>query len=267
MQRVSAVSCAPRVRHNSPHDWRARGAAGPAAESCQRPATCRLNVQSAISGAGAIPGARPKEQDRAQPTVRAFRQPPGHHRRAGKDLRRAAAGVRPDGRPGQPQPGWRGHVELADHRPAGGLAQPRQGFQDLRRGRQRVRRPARRVRRGAGRPRPPGHGGGGARPGRPGHALRPAHPGRGRGRRGTCPPVRPAAVALRQLGYRGDHGRGAPDARHHRPRPDHQGGGLLPRPPRLGPGIGGPGGRGGRPGRPTRSRCRPVPASPRRSCG
>ena len=37
-----------------------------------------------------------------------------------------------------------------------------------------------------------------------------------------------------QLRHRGDHGRRAPDARRHRARPDHQGGGLLPRPPRLG---------------------------------
>ena len=77
-----------------------------------------------------------------------------------------------------------------------------------------------------------------ARPGRPGHALRPADRGRDRGRGRAGPPVGPAALAVRQLGHRGDHGRRPPDALLHRPRPDHQGRGRLPRPPRLGPGLG-----------------------------
>ena len=60
-------------------------------------------------------------------------------------------------------------------------------------------------------------------PGRTGHPLRPAHRERRDRRRGAHPPVRPAAVAVRQLGHRGHHGRGAPDALDHRARPDHQG--------------------------------------------
>ena len=60
---------------------------------------------------------------------------------------------------------------------------------------------------------------------------------------GTRPPVRPAAVAVRQLRHRGHHGRRAPDAVDHRPGPDHQDRGLLPRPPRLGAGLGDPRGR------------------------
>jgi hypothetical protein len=46
---------------------------------------------------------------------------------------------------------------------------------------------------------------------------------------------------VRQLRHRGDHGRGAPDACHHRSRQDHQRGRLLPRQPRLGAGVGVPG--------------------------
>ena len=72
----------------------------------------------------------------------------------------------------------------------------------------------------------------------PRHPFRPAHRGRDRGRRGARPAVRPAAVALRQLRHRGDDGRRPPDAGDHRARPDHQGRGLLPRPPRLGAGLG-----------------------------
>ena len=41
-------------------------------------------------------------------------------------------------------------------------------------------------------------------------------------------------VALHQLGHRGDDGRHPPDAGDHRSRPDHQGRGLVPRPPRPG---------------------------------
>ena len=53
-------------------------------------------------------------------------------------------------------------------------------------------------------------------PGRPGHALRPADGGCGGGRRRAGCPVRPAAVAVRQLGHRGHHGRDPPDARDYR---------------------------------------------------
>ena len=51
----------------------------------------------------------------------------------------------------------------------------------------------------------------------------------------------------------------------HRPGPDHQGGGLLPRPPRLGPGVGGPRGRTRSARRTGPPRPRPARASPRRS--
>ena len=64
-----------------------------------------------------------------------------------------------------------------------------------------------------------------------------------------APSLRPAAVAVRQLRHRGDHGRRAPDARVTGPRPRAQGRGLLPRPPRLGAGLGAARGRRGRPGR------------------
>ena len=54
------------------------------------------------------------------------------------------------------------------------------------------------------------------------------------------PPLRAAAVALRQLGHRGDDGRRPPDARRHRSAADHQGRGQLPRPPRRRAGLGVP---------------------------
>ena len=181
---------------------------------------------------------------------------PGHdatgrdHRRAGADLHRAPAGVAPAGRPGRRVAGRRGDLQLADHPAAAGLAQPRPGLQDLRRRRQRVRRPARRLRRRAGRAtatRPSSRRS--ARRSRCGtHFAQPTRTAIAVAR-GTVAPVRPAAVAVRQLRHRGHDGRGAPDARHHRPRPDHQGRGLLPRPPRLGAGLGLPGGR-----RPDRAR-------------
>ena len=189
-----------------------------------------------------------------------------HHRRAGRDLRPAPARLPRAGQPGQPRAGRRGGLQLADHPPAAGLAEPRPRLQAVRRRRQRVRRPARRLRRLAGRARPPGDRGRDHRPGAAGHPLRPAHAQRDPGRRGAVPPVRPAAVAVRQLRHRGHHGRGAPDARGHRPGPDHQGGGLLPRPPRLGPGVGHAPTRARTWARPApRIRSRPAPASPRRS--
>ena len=178
---------------------------------------------------------------------------------------RPAAAVRRARRAGPPVARRRGHVELADRPAAGRLAEPRRRLEDLRRRRHGVRRPARRLRRLAGRPRAPGDRPGGQRAGRPRHALRAADRGRRRRRRGAGPAVRPAAVAVRQLRHRGDDGRGAPDAGRHRPRPRHQGRGLLPRPPRLGRGLDPPRGRRGRPGRPADRRSPATPASRRRS--
>ena len=144
--------------------------------------------------------------------------------------------------------GRRGHLELADLPAPGRLDQPRPRLPGLGRRRQRVRRPARRLRRHGRRPRPPGGGGRGQRPGRQGHPLRPADRRGHRGRRGAGQALRPAAVALRQLRHRGDHGRRPPDAGHHRALADRQGRGLLPRPPRLGAGVGVPAAGGARPG-------------------
>ena len=146
---------------------------------------------------------------------------------------------------------------VADHHAPGRVAQPRRGVEDLRRRRRRVRRPPRRLRRRTGRARPPGHGRRGHPPGRQRHPLRPADRGRHRGGRGA----RPAAsgcrsVAVQQLGHRGHHGRHPSHALDHRPGPDHQGGGLLPRPPRLGAGVRRPRARRGRAGRRARTACR-----------
>ena len=104
-----------------------------------------------------------------------------------------------------------------------------------------------------------------SRPGAARHPFRPADRGRDLGRGRARPPVRPAAVALRQLRHRGDDGRRAPDARAHRPRPDHQGRGLLPRPPRLGAGVGAARRRTRSARATTRSASPATPASRRRS--
>ena len=140
-------------------------------------------------------------------------------------------------------------------------------LQDLRRRRQRVRRPPRRLRRLRRRPRPPGDRRGGAASGSRWARTSPSPPRtRSSSPRNSRRALRPAAVALRQLGHRGDDGRRPPDAGHHRPRPDHQGRGLLPRPPRLGevsvfPDVG----RRDRPGRRPDRRAPTAPASRARS--
>ena len=166
-------------------------------------------------------------------------------------------------RPGPGLAGRGGDLELADHLAPGGLAQPRRRFQDLRRRRQRVRRPPRRLRRRPGRPRPSGHRGGRAPAGRPGHPLRPADGNGHRGGRGIGPTIRAPLVAVQQFGDRGDHGRRPSHAGHHRERPAHQGRGLLSRPPRLGPGVGGARGRRVRAG-PSTARAFPAAAGSRR---
>ena len=139
-------------------------------------------------------------------------------------------------------------LQLADHPAAGGLAQPRRRLEDLRRRRQRVRRPARRVRRVARRARPSRDRRGGAAPR---SRAAPTSPSRPR----TPPSV--AEELARRFGlplwrFANSGTEATMDAIHlmrgdHRPRPDHQGRGLLPRPPRLGAGVGrARGGRGRR---------------------
>ena len=168
-------------------------------------------------------------------------------------------------RRGQPRARRRRDVELADRAATGRVDEPRPRLARVGHRRQRVRRHARRVRRLDRRPRPSGHRRGGDRPGRPRHPLRPAHRGRDLGRGGAAPALPAAAVAVRQLRHRGDDGRHPPDARAHRARPDHQGRGLLPRPPRLGAGLGAARGRRGRAGRPAAAGAAATRASPRRS--
>ena len=75
-------------------------------------------------------------------------------------------------------------------------------------------------------------------------------------RRRAGPPLRAAAVAVRQLRHRGHDGRGPPHARRHRPPPHHQGRGQLPRPPRHRAGVGVPRARRRRPARPAHDRPR-----------
>ena len=52
------------------------------------------------------------------------------------------------------------------------------------------------------------------------------------------PQIRDDDVAVRELGHRSDDGRGPSHARHHRPGPDHQIRGRLPRSSRFGDGLG-----------------------------
>ena len=82
-------------------------------------------------------------------------------------VRRQPASARLAGQATEPPRRWR-HLQLADHRAAAGLAEPRPRLEGLGRRRQRVRRPARRLRRRAGRPRPPGHRRGGTEQAGPG---------------------------------------------------------------------------------------------------
>ena len=69
------------------------------------------------------------------------------------------------------------------------------------------------------------------------HPLRGADRGIDRRRGGARAPLQAAAVAVHQLGHRGDDGRRAPRPRRHGPRRDPEDRGLLPRPPRRGNGL------------------------------
>ena len=121
-----------------------------------------------------------------------------------------------------------------DDRPTGHrVGQPRGRFEGVRRRRHRVRRPPRRLRRHGGRatPIPPWSRRSAAGCASGTHFAQPTEDAivvaeELAGRFGL------PALALHQLGHRGDHGRHPPDARHHRPRPHHQDRGQLPRPPR-----------------------------------
>ena len=175
------------------------------------------------------------------------RQAQTDHRGAGGDLRPPPAHVQAPGRAGQAAPHRRRHLQLADHRAAAGLAEPRPRLEGLGCRRQRVRRPARRLRRRAGRPRSPRDRQGRQRTSEKRHPLRPADTRRDHRGGRTRQQVRPAELAFRQLGHRSHHGRRPPDALGHRPGPDHQDRGLLPRPPRLGAGLRRPRGRRRRP--------------------
>ena len=99
------------------------------------------------------------------------------------------------------------------------------------------------------------------------HALRAADEAPRRGRGEPRRAVRSAAVAVLQLGHRGDAGGRAPDARQHRPRHHHQDRGQLPRPPRLADVLGRARPRPDRPARAPRHRAagRGHPATPSRS--
>ena len=97
---------------------------------------------------------------------------------------------------------------------------------------QRVPGPALRLWRDGRRPRASARRRGGARARRPRDALRDARRGDRRGRGAPRRAVRPAAVAVPELGVRGDDGRDADHACRHRPRADRQGRGLVPRQPR-----------------------------------
>ena len=135
--------------------------------------------------------------------------------------------------------GRRRRLELAGDRPPSDLPGRGPRVQGGRRRRQRVRRLPQRLRRHGRRPRPSQDR---RRPSPSASAGARTSPSRPRSRSSspsTCSePLRPAAVAVRQLGHRGDARRRAPDARLHRPRPAAQDRGQLPRPPRRRDGVG-----------------------------
>ena len=101
----------------------------------------------------------------------------------------------------------------------------------------RVRRPARRVRHDDRRPRPSRAGRRDLRACRGRHALRPTGTRHHPGRRRAGAPLRAPAVAVHQLGDRGDARRDPPRPSGHRSLRHHQGRGQLPRPPRRGAGV------------------------------
>jgi len=142
----------------------------------------------------------------------------------------------------QAAPGRRGgDVELEDHPPAAGLAEPRQRLEGLRRRRQTVRLTCTG---GYGAQRWPGTRtpaiGRGDRP--PGRAWARTSPSRAGTRCAVADELtrrfRLPVWRFANSGTEATMDAVAPDARDHRPGPDHQGGGLLSRPPRLGSGLG-----------------------------
>ena len=112
--------------------------------------------------------------------------------------------------------------------------------------RQRVRRLPQWLRRHVRLARPPGDRARGVRAGGARVALRRADRRLDRGRRGTAPALRPAAVALLQLGHRVDDGGDPSRPRRDRARRRAEDGGLLPRPSRLGDGVRAPAARSAR---------------------
>ena len=101
----------------------------------------------------------------------------------------------------------------------------------------------------------------GRAPARQRHPVRHAVRDERRRRRAARRPLRPADVAVHELGHRGHDGRHPRRPRHHRPRQDRQGRGRLPRPPRRGDDLDEAAARPGRARPTTRRRCPPPPAS------
>ena len=195
---------------------------------------------------------------------------PGRRRRP---YRRTGAGVpapptaqHRTHRAGRRASGRQRDLELADRAAAGGVDEPRRRVEDLRRRRRRVCRHARRIRRVHRRPRTPGDRRRGQRTGAPRNTLRSTHRRRDLERPRTGAPLRPAAVALRELGNRSHHGRRTFGPGGDRTRQNHQSRRLLPRPPRLGPGVSPAGSRRGRPPRPSH-RCSRQQWNPLRNNG
>ena len=96
----------------------------------------------------------------------------------------------------------------------------------------------RRVRRERGWPRPPEDRRGPQEGRRERDPLRGHHARHGRAGRGDLRALPARADAVRELGHRGHDGRAARRAGRDRPRQDHQDGGVVPRPPRLGAVLG-----------------------------
>ena len=117
------------------------------------------------------------------------------------------------------------------------------GQQGLGRRRQRVRRLSQRVRRHGRRPRPSRDRRRSRRAAASRDALRAAGRGEHRRRARAGPAVPSAAVAFHQQRHRVDARRGAPRARLHRSRGDHQDRGVVPRPPRRAARVGRAAGR------------------------
>ncbi len=174
----------------------------------------------------------------------------GDRREGNEDPAGPDPGVQGPPRTGAQEPARRRGLELPGRRPVPGVPRARTRLPGLGRGRLRVHGLPRRLRRERRGPRASEDRGGDPPRGRPRDPLRSDHREHGGAGGGDLLTLPARSDAVRELRDRGHHGRDPRGPRRHRPRQDHQDGGLLPRAPRLGAVLRRP--RGRRPGHASR---------------